>query len=127
MGSEMCIRDRPHSPLRKRHHALAYHYTREAVASSAVAFRFIPGDINPADILSKHWAYSAVWPFLQPILFWEGNTSTLLLRNDDPGEQKGSITGSILGSIESEDPEPVTDATPRDSTPITKEESTNQE
>ena len=38
-----------------------------------------------------------------------------------------NITGSILGSIESEDPEPVTDATPRDSTPITKEESTNQE
>ena len=126
-GSVVTSGSLPHSPLRKRHHALAYHYTREAVASSAVAFRFIPGDINPADILSKHWAYSAVWPFLQPILFWEGNTSTLLLRNDDPGEQKGSITGSILGSIESEDPEPVTDATPRDSTPITKEESTNQE
>jgi hypothetical protein len=48
----------PHSILKKRHHALSYHYTREAVASKAVDFQFIPGHLNPADILiSKHWGY----------------------------------------------------------------------
>jgi hypothetical protein len=29
----------PHSTLKKRHHALSYHYTREAVASKAVDFQ----------------------------------------------------------------------------------------
>ena len=48
----------PHSQLFKCHHALAYHYTREAVASRMITFHHIPGDINPADILSKHWGYS---------------------------------------------------------------------
>ena len=69
----------PHSALKKRHHGISYHYTREAVASKAVDFRFIPGYLNPADILSKHWGYQQVWASaLRPILFWKGNTSTLL-------------------------------------------------
>jgi hypothetical protein len=47
---------------RKRHHALSYHYTREAVASKAMDFQFIPGHLNQADILSKHWGYQQqVW------------------------------------------------------------------
>jgi Reverse transcriptase (RNA-dependent DNA polymerase) len=70
----------PHSPLRKRHHALSYHYSREAIASGAVDFQFIPGHLNPADILSKHWGYQQVWTSaLRPILFWKGDTSSLLL------------------------------------------------
>jgi hypothetical protein len=32
----------PHSVLKKRHHALSYHYTREAVASKAVDFQSYP-------------------------------------------------------------------------------------
>ena len=51
----------PHSQLRKRHHALSYHYTRESIASGAIDFRFLPGHMNPADILSKHWGYQQVW------------------------------------------------------------------
>ena len=51
----------PHSQLAKRHHALAYHYTREAVASKMVIFHHIPGEINPADILSKHWGHSQIY------------------------------------------------------------------
>jgi hypothetical protein len=51
----------PHSPLKKRHHALSYHYTWEAVASKVVDFQFTPGHLNPADILSKHWGYQQVW------------------------------------------------------------------
>ena len=68
----------PHSVLHKRWHGLAYHYTREVVASGMVRMRHIPGDINPADILSKYWGYSQIWPQLQAILFWRGNTGDLL-------------------------------------------------
>jgi hypothetical protein len=39
---------------------LSFHCMREAIASGIVGFFFIPGDINPADILSKHWGYSQV-------------------------------------------------------------------
>jgi hypothetical protein len=72
-GSVVKSGSMPHSPLRKRHHALAYHYTREAVASDALDFQFLPGHLNPADILSKHWGYPQVWASaLRPILFWKG-------------------------------------------------------
>ena len=68
----------PHGKLSKRHNALSYHRVREAIASKIVAFTFIPGDINPADILSKHWGYSQIWDILKPILFWEGDTADLI-------------------------------------------------
>ena len=68
----------PHSQLSKRHHALAYHYTREAVASKMVSFHHIPGEINPADILSKHWGHSQVYPTLRPLLFYQGDTLDLI-------------------------------------------------
>ena len=63
--------------LHKRHNALAYHRVREAVAHGWIGFYHIPGKMNPADILSKHWAYSDVWSTLQPILHWEGDTATI--------------------------------------------------
>ena len=72
----------PHSRLSKRHHALAYHYTREAVASKMVEFHHIGGDINPADILSKHWGHTQVYPMLCPILFYKGNTLDLIELKD---------------------------------------------
>ncbi len=71
----------PHSTLSKRWHALAYHKTREAVASDMINFHHMPGEINPADILSKHWGYDAVWRQLQAILFWEGDPSDLFLKD----------------------------------------------
>ena len=75
----------PHSPLHKRWHGLAYHYTREAIASGMVDFHHTPGEINPADILSKHWGYSQIWGQLQPMLFWEGNTEDLFARGTPKG------------------------------------------
>ena len=68
----------PHAKLHKRHTALSFHRVREAIASKMVQFHHIPGAINPADILSKHWDYSQVWDVLKPILFWEGDTADLL-------------------------------------------------
>ena len=45
-----------------------------------VRFYHISGDINPADILSKHWAHSSVYPkLLRPLLFYEGDTLELLV------------------------------------------------
>ena len=68
----------PHSRLSKRHHALAYHYTREAVASKMVEFHHLSGEQNPADVLSKHWGHSQVYPLLRPLLFYQGNTLDLI-------------------------------------------------
>ena len=31
-------------------------------------------EMNPADILSKHWSYSAVRPQLEALMFWQGGT-----------------------------------------------------
>ena len=89
-GSVVTSSSVPDSPLRKRHQALAYHYTREAIASGAVDFRHLPGVLNPSDILSNHWGYSQVWPMLKTTMFWSGNTSELL-KDGIPGTQsKGS-------------------------------------
>ena len=72
----------PQSQLSKRHHALSYHFSREAVASGMVVFNHIPGDTNPADILSKHWGHSQVYPMLRPILFYRGDTMDLIREED---------------------------------------------
>jgi hypothetical protein len=78
-GSVVTSGSVPHSPLKQRQHSLSYHYTREAIASGAVDFRFIPGHLNVSDILSKHWGYAQVWHLLQTCLFWQGDTAKLLL------------------------------------------------
>ena len=72
----------PQSQLSKRHHALAYHFTREAIASEMVVLNHIPGKINPADILSKHWSHAAVYPMLRPLFFYRGDTLDLITDED---------------------------------------------
>ena len=64
----------PHARLHKRHTMLSYHRVHEAIASGMVKFFHIPGEINPADILSKHWGHQQIWKQLQPLLFWKGDT-----------------------------------------------------
>ena len=64
----------PHAKLHKRHLMLSYHYVREKIASGNYLYSWIPGESNPADILSKHWAYRNVWDLLKPILFVPGDT-----------------------------------------------------
>ena len=80
----------PHSCLNKRHNALSYHRVREAIAGKIVNYYWISGKENPADIVSKHWAYPEIWHLLQPILFYSGDT-TLLLKDKNtkkPKEEK---------------------------------------
>jgi hypothetical protein len=86
----------PHSPLGKRHHGLAYHYCREAVASKMVEFQHVRSEFNLADIVSKHWAYASVWPQLQPVLFWKGDTADLFDKEDVPEQGKGSDKSSTF-------------------------------
>ena len=74
----------PHSPLKKRHHALSYHFVREAIAARILQFHHMPGELNPADILTKHWGYSQIYPkLLRPIMFYAGNTAGLLTEAAD--------------------------------------------
>jgi hypothetical protein len=56
---------------------LRFHRVREAIASGMIVFTFIPGWLNPADILSKHWSYKAVWMNLKTPLFWQGDTEDI--------------------------------------------------
>ena len=68
----------PHSKLHKRHNALSYHRTREAIAAGFIRFHHVKGKSNPADIHSKHWDYPSVWPQLRPLLFWRGDAADLV-------------------------------------------------
>jgi hypothetical protein len=88
----------PHSRLNKRHQALSYHAVREAIASGMLSFTHIPGPINSADILSKHWGYQQVWPTLKPIMFWKGDTADLFVEDEDSNKKKGSNTNSTFTS-----------------------------
>jgi hypothetical protein len=67
----------PHAKLHKRHNALSFHRVREAIAAKFVAMYHLEGIFNPADILSKHWAYPQVWHNLKPLLFFQGDTAQL--------------------------------------------------
>jgi hypothetical protein len=60
--------------LHKRHNMLSFHRVRETIASGMITFNYIKGEINPADVLSKHWGYSQVWTQLKALLFWKGDT-----------------------------------------------------
>jgi hypothetical protein len=75
----------PHAKLHKRHNALSFHHVREAVASKYVTIFHLPGKYNPADILSKHWAYALVWQTMNALLFARGDTWDLL--DDECGEE----------------------------------------
>ena len=44
--------------MTKRWTALSYHRVREAIAAKILEFFHIPGDENPADIVSKHWSHN---------------------------------------------------------------------
>jgi hypothetical protein len=62
--------------LHKRHTALSFHQVRVAIAGNKVLrYYHLAGEYNPADVLSKHWAYANVWKLLQPLLFWQGDTA----------------------------------------------------
>jgi hypothetical protein len=72
----------PHLKLHKRQNALSFHHVREAIASGYIMLTHLPGKINPADILSKHWGYQTIWLILKPMLFFHGDTAELFQDDD---------------------------------------------
>lgn len=73
----------PHARLQKRHNALSFHKARSSHAARILRMHHIPGDRNPADILSKHWDFSSVWRVLQPLMFWRGDTAKCTSLEED--------------------------------------------
>jgi hypothetical protein len=71
--------------LHKRNNALSFHCVQETVTSKYVMIFHLPGKYNPADILSKHWAYDLVWQTMNALLFARGGTWDL--SNDECGEE----------------------------------------
>jgi hypothetical protein len=67
----------PHSQLGKRHNALAYHFTREAIATGMVLMFHIAGVDNPSDCMTKFLGYQEWFRILQPVLFWQGDTKLI--------------------------------------------------
>jgi hypothetical protein len=65
--------------LSKRWNALSYHKVREAIAGGWLRFEHIPGSENPADIFTKPLPWHVMKNFVEPLLFWKGDT------NDIPG------------------------------------------
>jgi hypothetical protein len=61
---------------------------REAVASGMVKFYHIPGEINPSDLLSKHWGHTELYLRIRTLLFWRGDTVDLFDTEPRP-EEKG--------------------------------------
>ena len=68
---------KPHAKLHKWHTALSFHRVQQAVVAGIVTFIHTTGGLNPADVLSKHWGYQAVWRLMRPLLFWKGDTANI--------------------------------------------------
>jgi hypothetical protein len=66
-----------YAKLHKRHTMNSFHRVREVTAFGMIGFYFLPGDINPEDIISKHWGFSQIWHQLQALLFWKGGAGDL--------------------------------------------------
>ena len=81
----------PHSTLSKCHNALSYHHVCEAIAAHVMFFIHISGIQNPSDALSKHLGHAKMWPLVQPLLFWKGET-------DQEAKEAGSVLPLIEGS-----------------------------
>jgi hypothetical protein len=77
----------PHSSLNKRHNALSYHQVREMIAVKILGYYWIDGKLNPADIVSKHWAYPLVWHLLKPLLFYSGDPGDLIEQREEQKEE----------------------------------------
>jgi hypothetical protein len=75
----------PHSTLSKRWNALSYHRVREAIAAGYIRFEHIPGTENPADILTKSLPHHKARVFVEPFLFWKGDT---MIEDDDTSQAK---------------------------------------
>jgi hypothetical protein len=54
------------------------------IAAKILGYYWIDGKLNPADIVSKNWAYPQIWHLLKPLLFYSGDPGDLI----EPAEDK---------------------------------------
>jgi hypothetical protein len=78
----------PHSSLNKIHNALSYHHVREMIAANIMGYYWIDGKMNPAEILSKHWAYPQIWHLLKPLLFYSGDPGDRIEQSEEQKEKE---------------------------------------
>jgi hypothetical protein len=81
----------PHSQLGKRHNALAYHFTREAIATGMIRMFHIAGIDNPADCMTKFLGYQEWWRILRPVLHWQGDTTEISTKGSDSGAHQTKV------------------------------------
>ena len=74
---------------------LSFHKVRETVATGIVSFLHIPGALNMADVLSKHWGCQQIWSLLQPLLFWDGDTLDIPEKGTKLEEKKDDSDPSL--------------------------------
>jgi len=79
-------------------------------------FFHIPGKQNPADVLSKHYCHTDVWPLLEPILFWIGKNPY-----QDPGDVSDtSSTTEPQGGVSDTSPDSKLQGDVSDTSPVSK-------
>ena len=75
----------PHSTMSKRWVALSYHRVRCAIAHGILRFCHVDTKNNVSDICTKALGFVSMWPFVQPLLFWKGDTDVPIpMVSEDP-------------------------------------------
>jgi hypothetical protein len=69
--------------LHKHHTMLSFHCVRKAIAAGILGFYFLPGEYNPADILSKHWGYTQIKDRLKSLLFWKEDNADIKMVQEE--------------------------------------------
>jgi hypothetical protein len=83
----------------KQHTMLSFYCVREAIAVGILSFYFLSGNDNPADILSKHWGYPQIWERLKSLLFWRGDTSSIMDEKATFGRKGSDKISSLFGDF----------------------------
>ena len=73
----------PHSTMSKRWVALSYHRVRCAIAHGYIRFCHVDTKNNVSDIMTKALGFVSMWPFVQPLLFWRGDTDSAVQSVDE--------------------------------------------
>ena len=101
----------PHSMLSKRWNALSYHKVCEAVAGGWLRFEHLPGTEDPADIFTKPLAWHMLRTFVEPLLFWKGDTAAPSGSPNPEGSDTRNIANPGRGTTRNTSPRNATDET----------------
>ena len=66
----------PSSTLKKRWNALSYQQVREAVALGIINVIHLPGNENPADVLTKSLPHNKLYHLMKEFIFWHPKSSS---------------------------------------------------